>query len=300
MVNGKRVNGFEKHQIMLIPKNEYVDKSDLKTALDSAEKVEEEYRYTAATYKTYADALKAAQTAYSNADATEGEVDTAAVNLTNAIRALQKTDVLTELKLIVKDANGNLFTKPFKFQVYEPGQKGTDKGSWNKESDADTGIAYLPASPAWQDGKKWTVDACFEELYSINTFDVEVGVKNGQRYYKTVNGQSVGPDYEGVVTATYHGKETPGYEPRKPDNTVLKNRIEKAKLYTAENYTENTFSNLQTAIQAAEAAADKTGAFQEDYNAAAADLKKAEDALTEQANTVELEKILDHYIEKFE
>lgn len=300
IVNGKRVTGFEKHQIMLIPENEYVDKTELKEALDSTDAVEEEYKYTSASYKKYSDALKAAQNAYDNADATENDVDTAAANLKNAVSQLQKTDVLTVLKLTVKDVNGNLFTRPFKFQVYETGKKGTDKGSWNQLSDAETGVVYLQASPGWQDGKKWTVDACFEELYNITPVDVVIGVKSdGQRYYKTVGGQSADPDFEGVVTATYHGNITPGYEERKPDNTVLVKRIENAKAYVESNYTEDSFASLQTAIQEAEAAAEKAGASQEDYNKAAAGLSQAEAGLKEQADTVALEKALRKFEESY-
>ena len=294
IVNGKRVTGFEKHQIMLIPKNEYVDKSQLKAALESAEKVEEEYKYTAASYKTYSDALKAAQAVYNNADATKGNVDTAAANLKNAVSALRKTDILTELKLIVKDVNGNQFTRPFKFQVYVTGTKAE---AWNQLSDAETGTAYLQASPGWQDNKAWTVVPCYEEPYTFDPINLIVGVKNGQRYYKTVDGKSVGPDFEKVVTvkARPGGAEDKENE-RKPESSVLKKRIEAAKLYEAAGYTENTFASLQTAIRNAQTTAEKTGASQEEYNAAAAALKKAENDLAEQANTIALEKALDRYI----
>lgn len=297
IVNGKRVTGYEKHQIMIVPADEYVDKAQLKEALEEAEEAEEEYKYTAESYKAYTDALSIAQTVYDDGDASQDAINEAALNLKNAVQGLQKTDVLTTLKLIVKDINGNPFTRPFKFQIYTTGQEGKDPAAWNKLSDAETGVVYLEASPGWADGKQWTVDACYEEPYDVTLTDTVIGVKdNGQRYFKTVDGQNAGPDFEKTVIVKANDSTPPGIEIRTPDNTVLKQRLEAAKQYTADGYTEMSFTSLQTAIQNAEEAAEKEGATQEDYNAAAALLKKAVEGLAGQADTIALEKALDRYV----
>ena len=288
-INGKLATGFEKLTFMLIPKDEYVDKTQLESIMLEAENVEEEYKYTVSSYNSYKAALEEAKTVFDNADATTAEVDTATVNLQNAYNNLTKTDILTQLKLNVRDVNGNIFTRPFKFQIYV---QDTKAEAWNQLSDPYTGTIYLKASPLWEDGKKWEIVSCYEEPYEITPIRVTIGVRDGQRYYKTVNGQSVGPDFEMDVTATAlpDGAQT---NERKPDPSVLNEYIEKAKAYTSEEYTEATIEKLKDAIGQAEAVAAKSGASQEEYNAEAANLLKAEKALEKQADKLALKKEID-------
>lgn len=291
-VNGVRVTGLEQHKIMLVLEKEYIDKSELWAVLESAKTVGEEYKYTKDSYQIYTAALSEAQTVYDNADATKENVDTAAANLKNAISALKLSDTLTKLKLIVKDQNGNAFTRAFKFQIYKAGTK---KDAWNGYSEAETGIAYL--EPGYISAGEWTVDACYEEPYKIDTFNVTVDVAgDGSRYYKAVNGQNVKADFEReVIVKVLPGGASDKANERKPDNRVLTERINIAKQYKADGYTEKSFRNLQTAIQEAEVIAAQTGATQEDFNAAAAKLKKAEEELGAPANTLELEIALERY-----
>lgn len=291
-VNGKLVNGLEKHQIMLVLENEYVDKTALKEAIETAKTVGEQYQYTASSYNTYLNALKAAQSAYNNTAAAKGTVDKALTDLKNALKALKKADTLTKLKLIVKDKNGNIFSRAFKFQIYEAGTK---KNAWNGLSNAETGIIYL--DPGKISAGEWTIDACYEEPYTIDTFNVTIGVRSdGQRYYKAVNKKAIGVDFERIVIVKARpGGASDKKKERKPNSDVLKKRIESVKQYKPDGYTKKSYNNLQTAIKEAETVLAKAGASQEDYNAAVAKLKSAENELGKPANTYALEKALYRY-----
>lgn len=284
-LNGKAATGLEELQFVLIPEDEYVDKTELETALKNAEKVEEEYKYTEDTYQIYAKALAKAQEVFADADASEVDVKNAAEALQTAIDGLKVADKLTTLKVIVKDANGNLFTRPFKFQYT------SDKGGYNAYSDAHTGVLYLPASAAWEDGEAWKLFPCHQELYSANpVINFTVGKENGKSYFKEVNGEEVGADYEKEIIVTWTGKETPGFEPITPDNTVLKEVIEQMKEYASDGYTPASFEVLTQAISKAEKIADQADAAQEDFNAAVAELKNAAAGLKLIANKTALAK----------
>lgn len=284
-LNGKAATGLEELQFVLIPEDEYVDKTELETALKNAEKVEEEYKYTEDTYQIYAEALAKAQEVFADADASEADVKNAAEALQTAIDGLKVADKLTTLKVIVKDANGNLFTRPFKFQYT------SDKGGYNAYSDAHTGVLYLPASAAWEDGETWKLFPCHQELYSANpVINFTVGKENGKSYFKEINGEEVGADYEKEIIVTWTGKETPGFEPITPDNTVLKEVIEQMKEYTSDGYTPASFEVLTQTISKAEKIADQADAAQEDFNAAVAELKNAAAGLKLIANKTALAK----------
>lgn len=283
-INGKLANGFEELEMVLWPKDEYVDKSALQNAIESAGSVEEQYKYTADSYATYQEALTKAQQTYDDVDATKEETAEAEAKLTAAINGLTKTDILTRLKLIVKDENGNLFTRPFKFQIRVPD---TGAEAWNDKSDAYTGTAYLQASPGWQDGKEWEVLACYEEPYEIEPFRVTIGVKDGQRYFKTVDGEAVGVDFEKQVVA--RGIQS-AEATIQPDGTVLQAYIEKAKAYDVAEWMPSTWKVLQEKITAAENAVNTSGATQEVYNQCAAELLRAMNGLKPIADKTELKK----------
>ena len=297
VLNGEEVTGFEDLKFVLIPENEYVDKSGLETALKSAEAVEEEYRYTASSYQVYSEALVKAQETFDNADAAQNTVDSAAVALNNAVKGLKRASVLTAIKLTVKDENGNIFTRPFKFQVYITGTSGQE--GWNQFSDAETGVVYLNTSPGWQDDKRWTIAPCYEEPYTFETIDVVIGVtSDGERYYKTINNQPAALDYEATVTV----KARPGGvdsehkdKEIKPDNTILQKYIEEAQQIMEPAYTAGSFEKLKNAIESATVIAGKSGASQEEYNAAAASVKKAEKELVKKANKIALRKQIQQY-----
>lgn len=299
-VNGNLATGLEELKFMLIPKDEYVDKSELKASLDAAKSVEEAYKYTESSYQNFESALRAAQAALDDAAATKETVTAVTTDLNAAISKLEKTDILTELKLIVKDENGNLFTRPFKFQIRVPY---TGAEAWNQISDPYTGVAYLHVSPGWADGKIWEVLACYEEPYEVEPFTVTIGVKDGKRYFKTVNGAAVDVDFEKevVVKLRADGALDKNNE-RKPDSTVLKECIKTAKEYQAGNYTPASFAALQTAIENAESVLEKSNVTQNDYNAAVTAIKQAESGLTEPANKAELLKEInmkDSYSEEY-
>ncbi len=80
----------------------YVEKDALKAAIDA--KVDEKDTYTSDTWKAYEDALAAANTVYSKADATQGEVDSAAAALKNAAAKLVKRGDKTALQEAIKNA----------------------------------------------------------------------------------------------------------------------------------------------------------------------------------------------------
>lgn len=284
-VNGKTATGLEELQFVLIPEDEYVDKTGLEEVIQKAGSVEEEYKYTEETYKAYQQVLAEAQKVFSDVDASKEDVQKVTSKLEKSLSELKKADKLTTLKVIVRDANGNLFTRPFKFQYT------SDKGGYNSYSDAYTGIMYLPASAAWEEGETWKLFPCYQELYSADpVINFTVGKENGKSYFKEINGETVGVDYEKEITVTWTGIETPGFEPRTPDNTVLKEVIEQMKAYTSEGYTPASFEALTQAINKSEETAGKADATQEDYNAAVAELKKAAADLKMEANKVALGK----------
>ena len=287
-VNGNLATGLEDLKFILIPKDEYVDKSDLEEALNEAEMVEEPYKYTEASYQSFEEAWRMAQDVFDDVNADSAQVAAAAADLKEAITNLEKMDILTELKLIVKDENGNLFTRPFKFQIRVPV---TGAEAWNQLSDAYTGEAYLKASPGWETGKAWEVLACVEEPYDVEPFTVTIGEKDGKKYFKTVDGTEVSVDFEKEVIVKLRADGAPAKDSeRKPDSTVLMKYIDRAKQFSGSNYTPASFDVLQTAVTAGEEAAAKENATQNDYNAAAAAIRQAEAALTEKANKADLQK----------
>lgn len=287
-VNGKTATGLEELKFTLIPKDEYVDKSELEAIIDEAASYSEAYKYTAQSYQKLEDALASAQTVLRNVDAKKDEVNVAISALKDAIEGLEKNDIATELKLIVKDENGNLFSRPFKFQVRVP-QTGAE--AWNDFSDAHTGIAYLKAAPGWEDGKVWEIVCCYEEPYEIDPITVTIGIKEGQRYFKTVNGKAIDVDFQMEVIA----KPIPGgadsiVDGRKPDSKVLEEVLAAIKELDLTDYTPSTIAAVETAIEEAESAVNNKNASQEDYNAAIASLRLAQNNLKLVANKVELRK----------
>lgn len=289
-INGAEATGFEKLQFVLIENGEYVDKTGLEETINKAGEVEDAYKYTAASYQSWRSALENAKDVYDNPDATEAEVEDAINQLETALKGLTKAEHLTALKLIVKDANGNIFTRPFKFQIKVPG---TGAEAWNQTTDPYTGITCLQASPAWQDGKQWEITACYEEPYDIEPITVTIGSENGESYYKTVNGQTVDVDFEQTVVVKLRADGAIDQEnERKPDSTVLQEYVNGAAQYQEADYTASTYQALQAAVQNAENILEKQGAIQEDYNAAAAMLKQAEAELRKPANKVALKRAI--------
>ena len=248
---------------MLIPKTEYVDKTVLEKALENAGTVGEDYKYTQESYQKFVTALIEAQNIYNDVNASEEEVAKAADILKTAIRELVQKDILTQLKIRVKDKNGNPFTRPFKFQIRKSVEDAA--GAFNTYTDAYTSVASLAASPGWADGQSWMILACEEEPYSISPITVTIGVKNGQSYFKTVNGVTVDTDFEQEIIVTPNPEGAVNKEKeRKPDSTVLAEYVNAAKQYIQLYYTPLTWQDLQNAIQEAESALQKSGVCQED------------------------------------
>lgn len=249
----------------MTPADEYVDKSELQAAISQAGGINqnEGHKYTDDSWNAFKTAWNNANTVNDQDDASQESVTAAAEALNTAYNGLNKTDILTKIKIIVKDKNGNLFTRPFKSQVRDADTKGN---AWNDLSEAETGIAYMDCPTGWPTGKRWEFLACYEEPYEFEPFVADTEAKNGKPYFSKVNNQAVGPDFEIKITVRPANKQD---AVRKPDNTVLKSRIERAKVYDESEYTPGTWSKLQTAVEAAEAAVEKGGETQEDYNQAA-------------------------------
>lgn len=283
-VNGKPATGLEQLTFILIPEEEYVDKTELETTLNECGNIKEEeaYRYTAESWSAYQQALNRAQAALGNPDATNEEVDQAATDLRSSYEGLQKTDVLTKIKITVKDTNGNIFTRPFKFQIRE---KTNHASAWNIESDGRTGVVYLTCSPAWRNGQEWEILACDEEPYQFTSIYAVIGVKDGKTYFKTVDGQAQGPDFEKVIQVEPVSKPT---ATREKDSSVLKDYIAQAGGYKEADYTPGTWEKFAEALATANTAVTK-GTTQEDYNKAAAELLKAEAELRTPADKSILE-----------
>lgn len=290
-VNGKTATGLEQLIFTLIPAEEYVDKSNLQSAISQADTIakEEGYKYTEDSWSVFTQAREHAREVYDNQDASAEEVNAAAESLNAAFAGLKKTDILTKIEIIVKDKNGNLFTRPFKIQIRDAATKGE---AWNTLSDARTGIAYINCSSAWSDGKKWEIVACYEEPYEFDGFVAVVGNSNGKKYFQTVEGQQVGVEYQKVITVVPQDKESAVIE---PDGTVLKEYIENAKAYTEEEYTPGSWSDFKKALTEAQSAAGKSGVSQETYNQAAADLLAAQGKLQKNADKSELKKAIEEW-----
>ncbi len=285
-INGIAATGLEELTFVLVAKNEYVEKTVLAQALEEAEKVEEAYKYTKETYAVYESALKTAKDCYESTEVTKEAVDAAAEELKEAITALQKTEILTELKLIVKDQNGNVFHRPFKFQVRVPE---TGAEAWNETSNAYTGIAYLKAAPGWEEGKTWEILACHEEPYEFEPILVTIGVKDGQRYYRTVDGVTVDVDYEKeIIVKPRTGNVSDAT--RTPDATVLQEAVAQANEVDTNGYTPESVETFTQALERANNILNQSEATQEEYNQAIADLQKAQSTLKKTANKTALTK----------
>ena len=277
LINGKKATGLEDLKITLIPTTEYVDKAELEKAISDAGSITEEYKYTKDSWSRFEEACARAQEVFADVDATEQEVNDSQNVLIAAQKGLQKKEVLTALKLVVEDSNGNVFTRPFKFQMRVP-QTGAE--AWNEWSDKYTSTAYITASPAWEDGKEWEIVACNHEAYAMDSIYVTVGVtEDGTRYFKTVDGQPVGVDFEKKVTVRKIAQALDSANEIAPDGSLLKEYVEEAKLYDSSDYTPKTYQALTDAIAEAETVLEKGDVIQEDYNAAAAKLKSAEAGL---------------------
>ena len=290
-INNEPATGLENLTMTLIPADEYVDKSDLKAAVNECDGIltEESYKYTADSWSAYEKALADAREVLENVDASKEDVADAAEVLREAYEGLKKADILTRLKLTIVDENGNPFTREFKIQIRNPENYGE---AWNAFSDPESSVAYLETSPAWADGKKWEVLACYEEPYEFDkSIMVTIGKKDGQTYFKEVDGQEADVDYEAEVRLIPEEKETAIFE---PDSTVLKSYITRAEKYEEDDYTPASWEALQKALTAANEAVE-SGKTQEDYNQAAVDLQSAVKGLTEKANKVELENAINEY-----
>ena len=288
-INGAPATGLEDLVIKLTPKDQYVDKAALGTALQECGSVkeEEDYKYTEESWSAYQQALKEAQRVYGDGNASREDVSQAEANLRNAFTGLTKTDVLTKIKITVKDENGNLFLRPFKFQVRET--KNHDS-AWNIESDGKTGVVYLSCSPAWTDGQEWEILACDEEPYEFTSIVTVIGVKDDTTYFKTVDGEEQGPDFETEITVKPEEKST---ATREPDSTVLEGLAEDAAAYTEDGYTPASWKAFADALESAKEVIKKEQASQEEYNQAGADLRKAEAGLLAKADKNALQAELD-------
>ena len=288
-INGAPATGLENLVIKLTPKDQYVDKAVLGTALQECGSVKEEeaYKYTEESWSAYQQALKEAQRVYGDGNASREDVSQAEANLRNAFTGLTKTDVLTKIKITVKDENGNLFLRPFKFQVRET--KNHDS-AWNIESDGKTGVVYLSCSPAWTDGQEWEILACDEEPYEFTSIVTVIGVKDDTTYFKTVDGEEQGPDFETEITVKPEEKST---ATREPDSIVLEGLAEDAAAYTEDGYTPASWKAFADALESAKEVIKKEQASQEEYNQAGADLRKAEAGLLAKADKNALQAELD-------
>lgn len=288
-INGAPATGLENLVIKLTPKDQYVDKTALGTALQECGSVKEEeaYKYTEESWSAYQQALAEAQRVYGDGNASREDVSQAEANLRNAFTGLTKTDVLTKIKITVKDENGNLFLRPFKFQVRET--KNHDS-AWNIESDGKTGVVYLSCSPAWTDGQEWEILACDEEPYEFTSIVTVIGVKDDTTYFKTVDGEEQGPDFETEITVKPEEKST---ATREPDSTVLEGLAEDAAAYTEDGYTPASWKAFADALESAKEVIKKEQASQEEYNQAGADLRKAEAGLLAKADKNALQAELD-------
>lgn len=305
IVNGEWATGLEELVFVLTPEDEYVDRSALEDAIGDSDRVEESFRYTEESYEVYETALKNAKDVYDAGAASQSEIDAAAEALNAAIDGLARNDKLTAVKIKVIDENGNAFARPFQVQV-----KSSDESvirSYNDFTDVETGAVIFPAKDNWPENFTLNFRTCWREPYTFTCESVPctIGVNDGKRYFKTVNGKAVGSDYEITVTAVADLSNTGAVRTALSD--YLHKVIESADSYDENRYTVKSFAALEAAVNAGREIAEEIDSYrdtigdtydasaeigmQTECNAAAAAVRKAEAELALKANTVALTKL---------
>ncbi len=299
-IEGKEATGLEKLVIKLTPKDEYVDKTNLQNAIKEATAdILEDYTYMTDSYRAYTEALQVAQDALENADATLEEVEKAEADLRNAYQGLKASPYLTNLKITVKDVNGNLFVRPFKFQM-----KIADTGAdaFNEYTDENTSVAHIKASVGWSEGSRWVIAACEEEPYAFDPIYVTIGKDGNTVYYDTVNSQKIDAGYEIEITVNKIPHAINQAKERQPNAGILKEYVTRLDNYDESDYRSSTYQNLKNAVESAEMLIENGAELQEEYNAAGTAILEAEAGLEERANKLELKQKLElelAYSEKY-
>ena len=286
-VNGQPATGLEELRFVLISKDEYADKTELSGLLEQAESVGASYKYTTESYAVFEKAFADAKLVYADDGATKDVVQNATDGLKDALNNLEKMDILTELHITVKDKNGNLFAREFKYQIRVPV---THADAWNVYSDPYTSLVVVQPGPGWEVGKTWEITACNDEPYTMEPLQFTIGERDGQRYIKTVNGVPVDADYTGeVVAIPREGGAINKPAERKPDSIVLQSVLEEVKALDLTGYTTKSIERMETAIADAEVLIRKSDVTQEDYNVAVAELKAAKNNLSGHADKTKLQ-----------
>ena len=307
IINGKRATGFEKHVFVMTKSDEATDKAGLEAAIKECSSADEEHTYTADSYSEYQNCMKNAEDVLADPGADQAVIDEAEKALRDAFAALQKNSILTKLKIEVVDQSGNHFVRPFKLQVYTPGNK---KDAWNIWADANAlgnaidygrfnGSAYLETVPSWADRHVYEIACCtFEPYYFARNIQVKIGVtSDGTRYFKEVNGAAVDGDYSIKVTALPRagGAINKDEEIQPEGRGFFEFYSAKVSELKESEYTPKTFTALTEAMAKASQTVNSSASTQEEMNAAVSDFVKAYNALEERADNVRLEQQIDLY-----
>ena len=307
IINGRRATGFEKHVFVMTKTDEATDKEGLKAAISECSSIDEEHTYTDESYSEYQNCLKVAENVLSDPDATQTAIDEAAKALRDSYSRLQKSSILTRLRIEVVDRNGNHFVRPFKLQVYTPGNK---KDAWNIWADGNAlgeaigydrfnGSAYLDTTPSWADNHVYEIACCtFEPYYFARNIQVKIGVtSDGTRYFKEVDGKSVDSDFKMVVKALPRagGAINKDEEIQPEGRGFFEFYSAKAAELKEAAYTPQSYDNMVDRMDNAEQIVNSSASTQEDMNAAVADFVLACDSLIERADNVRLEQQIDLY-----
>ena len=304
IINGRKATGYEKIVFVMVKEDEITDKSELEKAISDCSAPGEEHTYTAQSYSSYKESLENARSILDNPDAVQSEIDKAASDLRSAYGALEKAEILTTLKIIVSDKNGNSFARPFRLQVYTPG---ASSDAWNIWADGDklgkpvsydrfSGAAYLKAAPNWKKDHVYEIACCNYEAYYFKTnIRIKVGVlSDGTRYISQVNGKNVGSDFTISVTAI----PRPGGAVSK-ENEISPESSGFVTYYKAKAdelqeavYTPESYEAMKAAEQKAVSLSESSSATQEEMNEGAAAYVKTIGSLKERANNVNLEKLI--------
>lgn len=310
IIDGRKATGLERPEFILMPDEEYVDTSELKSFVEECgSEIVDAFRYTPASYEAYAKALKNAEELLASDSAKQDDINRAKQSLEKARAGLTMAEHLTVIKLNVRDKNNNRFIRNFKLQVYRmPGKL----NPWNIWANTDDNAAYLEASPVWQDGFVFEIACCNHEAFRFDSnVTVEIGVAaDGTRYFKKVNGKAVDSSFELTKRVEAIPQSIDPSKEIRPDGTGLNDYILKAEKYDAAEYTPKSYKCLTAAVDNAKSLLEKAeaesdggsaggighGSFavtQEEFNAAAASIDDAIDQLAESPNRIQLEKLLD-------
>ena len=276
---------------------EKVDKTALKAAIDDA-KTLQEADYTKETWKSFADALKHAESVFNDTAATQKSVDVAGKDLTDAQSALQKIVVKDELQKAV-DAAKKLKESDYTADSWKDFAKALDAATdvlldnGATQEDVDNAVKALDTATkalvkndiskvdksklakAIEDAKSLKEQDYTKE--SWDKFADALAKAESVNADKDVTQETVDNAVKDLADAKA-GLVKAG-EAEKVDKTALKAAIAEAEKLNADEYTKDSWMAFELALKDAKSVYADEKATQDFVDKAVADLAKATEGL---------------------